>query len=122
MQDFKKLKVWDKAHQLTLDIYSASKKFPKDELFGLTSQIRRAASSVAANITEGSGRRSRKEFAYFLGIAIGSVSEVEYFLILAKDLRHLDQFQFKRLATLAGEIKGMLISFLQKVEQGNRTI
>jgi len=118
MQDFKKLKVWDKAHQLTLEIYAASKRFPKDELFGLTSQVRRAASSVAANIAEGSGRRSRKEFTYFLGIAIGSVSEVEYFLILAKDLRYLDQFQYRRINTLAGETKRMLISFLQIVEKG----
>jgi len=118
MQDFKRLKVWDKAHQLTLEIYAASKRFPKDELFGLTSQIRRASSSVAANIAEGSGRRSRKEFIYFLGVAIGSVSEVEYFLILAKDLTYLDQLQYQNINTLADETKRMLISFLQKVEKG----
>lgn len=118
MQDFKRLKLWDKAHQLTLEIYAMSKRFPKDELFGLTSQIRRASSSVAANIAEGSGRRSRKEFTYFLGIAIGSISEVEYFLILAKDLRYLDQIEYKRVNTLADETKRMLISFLQKVEKG----
>lgn len=118
MQDFKRLKVWDKAHQLTLEIYAASKRFPKDELFGLTSQIRRASSSVAANIAEGSGRRSRKEFMYFLGVAIGSVSEVEYFLILAKDLTYLDQLQYQNINTLADETKRMLISFLQKVEKG----
>jgi four helix bundle protein len=118
MQDFKKLKVWDKAHQLTLEIYAASKRFPKDELFGLTSQVRRASSSVAANIAEGSGRRSRKEFMHFLGIAIGSVSEVEYFLILAKDLKYLDQIEYTTINTSADETKRMLISFLQKVEKG----
>lgn len=118
MQDFKKLKVWEKAHQLTLEVYSASKKFPRDELFALTSQVRRASSSVAANIAEGSGRRSRKEFMYFLGISIGSVSEVEYFLILAKDLKYLDQIEYKRINTLADETKRMLISFLQRVEKG----
>ncbi len=118
MQDFKRLKVWDKAHQLTLEIYAASKRFPKDELFGLTSQVRRAASSVAANIAEGSGRRSRKEFTYFLGIAVGSVSEVEYFLILAKDLKYLNQNEYTRINTLADETKRMLISFLQRVEKG----
>ncbi len=118
MQDFKRLKVWDKAHQLTLDIYAESKRFPKDELFGLTSQIRRAASSVAANITEGSGRRSRKEFLYFLGIAIGSVSEVEYFLLLAKDLKYLDQNEYTKINAVADETKRMLISFLRKVELG----
>ncbi|HTY12093.1 MAG TPA: four helix bundle protein [Bacteroidota bacterium] len=121
MQDFKRLKVWDRAHRLTLEVYSVSKRFPKDELFGLTSQIRRAASSVAANIAEGSGRRSNREFTYFLGIAIGSVSEVEYFLILAKDLNYVDQFQYKKMDISAGEIKRMLISLLKKVEQGNRT-
>ena len=66
MQDFKRLKVWERAHQLTLEVYSISKKFPRDELFALTNQIRRASFSVAANIAEGSGRISKKEFAYFL--------------------------------------------------------
>lgn len=88
MQDFKKLKVWERAHALTLEVCVASEKFPRDELFSLTSQLRRASSSVAANVAEGSGRRSRKEFMYFLGVAIGSVSEVEYFLILARDLKY----------------------------------
>ena len=118
MQDFKRLKARDKAHLLALEIYTATRRFPKDELFGLTSQVRRAASSVAANIAEGSGRRSRKEFMYFLGIAIGSVSELEYFLILAKDLKYLDQIEYKRTNILANETKRMLISFLQKVENG----
>jgi four helix bundle protein len=118
MQNFKALMVWDKAHQLTLEVYAASKRFPRDELFGLTSQARRASSSVAATIAEGSGRRSRKEFVYFLGIAIGSVSEVEYFLILAKDLKYLDHIEYNRINTLANETKRMLISFLQRVERG----
>jgi four helix bundle protein len=118
VQDFKRLKVWEKAHQLALEVYAASKRFPKDELFGLISQIRLASFSVAANIAEGSGRRSRKEYMYFLGVAIGSVSEVEYFLILAKDLKYLDQIEYTRINTLADETKRMLISFLQRVEKG----
>ena len=118
MQDFKKLKVWQKAHNLTLEIYAVSKRFPRDELFGITSQLRRASSSVAANIAEGSGRKSKREFAHFLAIAIGSVSEVEYFLILANDLKYLSQIDFQRINTLANETKRMLISFLDKVSQG----
>ncbi len=118
LQDFKKLKVWQKAHNLTLEIYAVSKRFPRDELFGITSQLRRASSSVAANIAEGSGRKSKREFAHFLAIAIGSVSEVEYFLILANDLKYLSQIDFQRINTLANETKRMLISFLDKVSQG----
>ena len=118
MQDFKNLKVWGKAHQLTLEIYSATRKYPRDEIFALTSQIRRASSSIAANIAEGAGRRSRREFTHFLAIAIGSASEVEYFLILGRDLRYISQDDFTRINGLANETKKMLISFLLKVERG----
>jgi four helix bundle protein len=117
MQDFKKLKVWEKAHQLTLEVYSSSKKFPKDEMFALTSQIRRASSSVAANIAEGCGRKSKNEFSHFLAIAIGSISEVEYFLLLSKDLNYMTQTEYEKLNNMANETKRMLISFQQKVEQ-----
>ena len=118
MQDFKKLKVWEKAHQLTLDVYAVSKKFPKDEMFALTSQIRRASSSVAANIAEGCGRKSKNEFSHFLAIAIGSLSEVEYFLLLAKDLKYMTPSEYEKLDVQANEAKRMLISFQQKVDQG----
>lgn len=118
MQDFKKLKVWEKAHQLTLEVYAVSKSFPKDELFALTSQLRRASSSVAANIAEGCGRKSKNEFSHFLAIAIGSISEVEYFLLLAFDLNYLKKNDFEELNLIANETKRMLISFQQKVEQG----
>lgn len=89
MQRFTDLQVWQKGHVLALKIYRISQAFPADERFGLTSQLRRAAVSVAANIAEGSKRRTRQEYARFLNVAEGSVAEVEYLLILARDLSYL---------------------------------
>lgn len=86
MQDFKRLVAWQRAHQLTIEVYRLTAQFPKDEMYGLTSQIRRSANSVAANIAEGSGRSSDAELRRFLFIAVGSVSEREYHTLLAKDL------------------------------------
>jgi four helix bundle protein len=91
MEDFKDLRVWAKAHELTLLIYKRTRTFPKEEVYGLTSQTRRAASSVGANIAEGCGRRSDGEMKRFLQIARGSASELEYHLLLAKDLSFLVQ-------------------------------
>ncbi len=89
MKDFKSLKVWHKAHQLTLLVYALTRTFPREEMYGLTSQIRRAAASIPANIAEGSGRRSDGELRRFLQIARGSASELEYHLLLARDLGFL---------------------------------
>jgi four helix bundle protein len=89
MRDFRELQVWHKAHKLTLDVYQGTKAFPREELYGLTSQVRRAAVSIGANIAEGAGKNSRPELARFLQIAMGSASELEYHLILARDLRYL---------------------------------
>ncbi len=86
MQDFRKLSVWEKSHQLTLAIYRATEQFPQSELYGLRSQLRRASASIAANIAEGCGRGSSCDFGRFLDIAAGSGSEVEDHLILAGDL------------------------------------
>ena len=83
MQSFRNLKVWEKAHRLTLDVYRSTKMFPRDETYGLTSQIRRAAGSIGANIAEGSCRKGDCEFSRFLQIAMGSASELEYHLLLA---------------------------------------
>src|SRR5689334_20449604 len=98
MQSFRNLKVWEKTHALTLDVYQATNAFPKDELFGLTSQIRRASASVGANIAEGSCRKGDGEFGRFLHIAIGSASEVEYHLLLARDLKILRSQDYDRLS------------------------
>lgn len=116
MKDFKDLKVWEKAHALTLLVYEETRSFPKEELYGLTSQLRRAASSVAANIVEGCGRRSDGEFTRFLQIARGSASELEYHLLLARDLRVLDKAKFKKLDSDVVEIQRMLTALVQRVQ------
>ncbi len=87
MQNFRELKVWNKAHAVTLAAYSATESFPASERYGLTSQMRRAATSIAANIAEGCGRSSDADFARFLHVALGSASELEYLVLLARDLR-----------------------------------
>lgn len=89
-KSFRDLVVWQKAHQLVLEIYRQTRGFPHEEKFGLTSQIRRAAVSVAANITEGFSKRGRSDKARFLNIAQGSLEEVHYYLILAGDLGYLE--------------------------------
>ncbi len=97
MRDFKKYEVWQLSHQFCLEVYSLTKAFPKEELYGLTSQIRRAALSIPTNISEGCGRSGEKEFANFLNIALGSAHETENLLIIAKDLFYLNEEDFKRL-------------------------
>jgi four helix bundle protein len=89
MRDFKKYDIWQLSHELTLEVYKITSIFPKEELFGLTSQIRRAVSSIPTNISEGCGRNSDKEFNQFLNIALGSASETEYLLTLSKDLNYI---------------------------------
>jgi len=115
MRDFRKLQVWEKSHRLTLAVYLATKTFPREELYGLTSQLRRSSASVPSNIAEGCGRSGAKEFARFLDIAAGSAAEVEYHLILARDLRYLDNGTYTQLEAGAREVKRMLTSLLQKL-------
>ncbi len=115
MEDFKNLKVWAKAHQLTLAIYQSTRKFPRDEIYGLTSQIRRASVSIGANIAEGCGRRSDPEMKRFVQIARGSASELEYHLLLARDLQLLTVEEFKDLEAKALEIQRMLASLAQRL-------
>ena len=119
MRDFKQLKVWQKAHASTLDIYRMSKDFPEDERFGLTSQLRRAAVSVPSNIAEGCGRQTDRELANFLSIAAGSASEVEYQLLLAKELDYINGELHRTLDEQINEIKRMLNSFIKKVSAAN---
>ena len=115
MRDFRKLKIWQRAHQLTLGIYRATAGFPKREIYGLTSQIRRASASIPANIAEGSGRHGDTEFARFLQIAAGSASELQYHLILAKDLGYLSAERFGELSAELEQLKRMLTIFIQRV-------
>lgn len=114
MQDFKSLKVWEKAHGLTVEIYRHTKDFPKEELYSLTNQLRRAASSVPANI-EGCGKQTKADFANFLNIALGSDNEAEYFLISSRDLNYINEDDFKTLSKEANDVKAMLINLITKV-------
>lgn len=116
MRDFRELKVWRKAHELTLGIYRATAAFPKEEMYGLTSQIRRSCESIPANIAEGCGRRGGPDFARFLQIAAGSASELEYHLLLARDLLLFAEPDYARLAEQVTEVKRMLASFIQKLD------
>ena len=115
MQNYKDLKVWEKAHKFTLMVYELSKYFPKEELYGLTNQLRRAASSIPANIAEGCGKNTKTDFANYLNIALGSANESEYFILLAKDLIYIGTEKFELLSKLINEIKAMLIALVVKV-------
>ena len=115
MQNYKDLKVWEKAHQFTLMVYETSKHFPKEELYGLTNQLRRSAYSIPANIAEGCGKNTKADFANFLNIALGSANESEYFILLTKDLAYINTEKFETLSKLINEIKAMLIALIAKV-------
>ncbi len=115
MIDFKTLTVWSKAHQLTLEIYRITQHFPSEERYGLTSQMRRASASIPTNIAEGCGRDNDGELARFFQIAMGSAHELDYQLLLARDLGYLDDTTYTGLNNAIVEIKKMLYSFNQKI-------
>jgi len=115
IKDFRQLRVWQKAHSLTLNIYKVTKKFPKEEMYGLTSQMRRASTSIAANIAEGCGRKTDADFCRFLIVALGSGAELEYHLLLSHDLTLLTDAEYESLQQELTEIKKMLNSFIQKL-------
>ena len=115
MQNYKDLKVWEKAHQFTLKVYEATRSFPKEEIYGLTNQLRRAAFSIPANIAEGCGKNTKNDFANFLNIALGSANESEYFLILSNDLQYLKQDIYEVLFNNINEVKAMLIALINRV-------
>ena len=116
MKDFYGLKVWQKAHQLTLAVYHITAGFPREELYGLTSQLRRCSASIPANLAEGCGRNSDAEFARFCSIAMGSASELEYHLLLANDLKLIEPKDHMELSQRATELKRMLTALLQKLK------
>ena len=116
MKDFRMLNVWQKSHELTLLVYQQTKSFPKEELFGLTSQVRRASSSIPANIAEGCGRETDGDFQRFLQIAFGSVSELDYHLLLAQDLRLISEADYNQLYAKLIEVKKMLAGLIRKVK------
>lgn len=115
MKDFKELHVWQKSYLLTLAVYRATKSFPRDELYGLSSQIRRSAVSVPSNISEGCGRLSDKELAHFLIIANGSASELAYQLLLSKDLEYISELDYNQFDQDLTQIRKMLNAFVKKL-------
>jgi four helix bundle protein len=120
MKDFRDLKVWEKAHDLALDCYGVTSGFPKHEIFGIVAQIRRSGSSIAANIAEGCGRGGNAEFQRFLQMAMGSASELEYHILLSRDLHFLDPGLHDQVHDKIVEIKKMLASLIRKVDQDRR--
>jgi len=116
MKDFRKLNVWEKTHLLTLKIYKVTEEFPREELYGLISQIRRASVSIPTNIAEGCVKSSDADFARFLYIALGSTSELEYLMLLSKDLKFIQSKVQEELNTEINEIKKMLITLIKKLK------
>ncbi|WP_221394409.1 four helix bundle protein [Dyadobacter sp. NIV53] len=115
MQNYQDLKVWQKSHQLVLEIYQLTNNFPKNEMFGLTSQMRRATVSISANLAEGCGKKGVLDIANFFQISLGSLHETEYYLLLSKDLNYISIEVFERRNLEIKEIKAMLISLIKKV-------
>jgi four helix bundle protein len=118
--DFKKLKVWQKSHQLALDVYKSSSGFPDRERFGLTGQVRRAAASIPTNIAEGCGCGSDNELGRYIRISLGSATELEYHLILARDLAILPPPAYDSLSAATREIQNMLVGLSKRVRRGQR--
>ena len=116
MKDYRELLIWQRSHDLTLCIYQATKSFPKEEQFGITSQIRRASSSAPANIAEGCGRDGDAELKRFLNIALGSACEADYFVLLARDLGYLARSKAEPLLEESLELRRMLGAFIQKLK------
>lgn len=115
MRNYKKYQVWELAHEVTLEVYKITKVFPKSEVYGITSQLRRASSSVAANIAEGCGRESQAEFRRFLIIANGSATEVEYFLLLSYDLKIVEEESYKSLMNKVVTLNKKLNNLIVKI-------
>ena len=115
MKDFRRLKVWEKAHLVTLDVYKVTSRFPREEMSGLTSQIRRCSASMGANIAEGCGKDGNRELHRFLQIASGSASELDYHLLLARDLSYMAEADYQRVTKQLLEFRRMLTALLQKV-------
>jgi four helix bundle protein len=112
MQDFRKLKIWVRSSDFVKDIYHVTGSFPNAEIYGITSQIRRSAISIPANISEVAGRRdTTKDFKRFINISIGSANELYTYLIVSKGLKYLSEAEFNKLMSVLEEIKAMLLSF-----------
>jgi len=117
MRDFRKYEVWELSHQIVLNIYNITKTYPDDERYHLVSQMRRAAYSIPSNFSEGCGRDSDKDFNRYVNICLGSAHELEYFMILSKDLNYIEESDFRTLNTEINKIKRKLFSLSKKLKQ-----
>ena len=115
MKNYKKLIVWQKAHALAVGLYKETSGFPKAEQFNLTSQLRRAATSIPANVAEGCGKYTELDFARFLQISLGSSNEVEYLTFLSRELGYIKEEEYRNLDSKVNEVKAMLISLITKI-------
>ena len=122
MKDYRQLQVWERSHRLTVTLYRVTARFPAEERYGLTSQIRRAAASIPANIAEGCGRDGDAELARFCRIASGSASELDYHLLLAKELGLLGDNSYRDLANEMGELRRMITTFLKKLTASSQPL
>lgn len=116
MQNFQNLEIWQKAHRLSVSVYKLTSTFPNEEKFALTSQLKRSASSIAANIAEGCGRKTQNDFANFLHIALGSANETSYFLLLANEVGLLSDEHYEIYKNEIENIKAKLINLISKVK------
>jgi four helix bundle protein len=116
MRNYQDLQVWAKAHALLLDLYHVSRGFPKDELYGITSQVRRAVLSIGSNLAEGCGRRTSGEMARSIRVAMGSASELDYQVLVCRDLGYMKADDYQRMSKKLVEVRKMLTAFLDKVE------
>jgi four helix bundle protein len=117
MRNYRDLQVWKKAHDLTLELYRVSQRFPREEMYGITGQLRRAAVSIRANLAEGCGRRTSNELARFVRVAMGSASELDYHILLCRDIGLMSSDDFSISTAKLTEVRKMLTSFLQSVEE-----
>lgn len=117
LKSFRELDAWKKADPLSLEVYSETRSFPREERFGLTSQLRRAVASVGANLTEGFGRRSTKDFVRYLEIAGGSLEETRHFLILSRDLGYLNGAQYPHLDAACDEVGRLLGGLMSSLRE-----
>jgi four helix bundle protein len=115
VKDFRSLKVWQKSHKLTVLVYEITKSFPKEEIYGLTSQIRRSSASIPTNLAEGCGRGSDKDFKRFVQIAMGSASETEYLFLFCHELKMVSDENFNNFSEQIEETKKMLASLIKSL-------
>jgi len=120
IKPYKKILAWQKGYQFVLEVYKITENFPREEMYGITSQIRRAAVSVTANIVEGRAKKSENDFLRYLNIAKGSLWECEFFLELAKDLKYLKQNEFEKLNELRAKTAFFLYKFTKSIIEDNQ--